>query len=89
MLNFGRIIWHTELHLRGTNHPPILYTFPHHFSIVMTRTFSPAINIETRQIEWAMYRGGAYVGVSSAVEIAAHFREKYKQPYEDWRKAHI
>jgi hypothetical protein len=55
----------------------------------MTRTFSPAINIETRQIEWAMYRAGAYVGVSSAVEIAAHFREKYKQPYEEWRKAHI
>jgi len=54
----------------------------------MPRTFSPAINIETRQIEWAMYRAGVYVGVSSAVEIAAYFREKYKKPLEGWRKAH-
>jgi hypothetical protein len=55
----------------------------------MPRTFSPAINIETRQIEWAMYRAGAYVGTSNAIEISAYFREKYKQPLEEWRKAHI
>jgi len=55
----------------------------------MPHTFSPVVNIQTRQIEWAIYRAGAYVGTSNSVEIAAHFREKYKQPYEDWRKAHI
>ena len=55
----------------------------------MPRTFSPAVNIETRQIEWAMYRGGAYVGTSNAIEISAYFREKYKQLPEEWRKAHI
>jgi len=55
----------------------------------MPRTFSPVVDIETRQLLWAMYRAGAYVGTSNAIEIAAHFREKYKQSPEDWRKAHI
>jgi hypothetical protein len=55
----------------------------------MPRTFSPVVDIQTRQLQWAMYRAGAYVGTSNSIEISAYFREKYKQPYEDWRKAHI
>ncbi len=43
----------------------------------MTRTFSPVVDIQTRKMQWAMYRNGAYVGVASAVEIAAHFRKTY------------
>jgi len=54
----------------------------------MPRTFSPVVDIQTHQIEWAMYRGGAYVGTSNAIEISAYFREKYKKPLEEWRKAH-
>jgi hypothetical protein len=54
----------------------------------MTRTFSPCINIETRQMQWAMYKNFEYVGIGSAVEISAHFRDKYSFEMEEWRKAH-
>jgi hypothetical protein len=54
----------------------------------MTRTFSPCINIETRQMQWAMYKDFQFVGIGSAVEISAHFRDKYSVEMEEWRKAH-
>jgi hypothetical protein len=55
----------------------------------MTRTFSPVVDIQTRQMQWAMYKNFEYVGVASAVEISAHFRDKYSSDVkvEEWRKA--
>jgi hypothetical protein len=53
----------------------------------MTRTFSPVVDIETRQMQWAMYKDFQFVGIGSAVEISAHFRDKYSVENEEWRKA--
>jgi hypothetical protein len=40
-------------------------------------------------MQWAMYKNFEYVGVASAVEISAHFRDKYSSDVkvEEWRKA--
>jgi hypothetical protein len=54
----------------------------------MTRTFSPVVDIQTRQMQWAMYKDFQFVGIGNAVEIAAHFRDKYSVEMEEWRKAH-
>jgi hypothetical protein len=54
----------------------------------MTRTFSPVVDIETRKMQWAMYKDFQFVGIGNAVEIAAHFRDKYSVENEEWRKAH-
>jgi len=43
----------------------------------MVRTFSPVVDIQTRQLLWAGYVNGSYVDTFSAVEIAAHFRKTY------------
>ena len=77
----------TDLHSRAVSSPPFLYTF---LSLVyiMVRTFSPVVDIQTRQMQWAMYKNFEYVGVASAVEISAHFRDKYSFEMEEWRKAH-
>jgi hypothetical protein len=56
----------------------------------MTRTFSPVVDIQTKQLIWAGYVNGSYVDTYSAVEIAAHFRKTYSSDVkvEEWRKAH-
>lgn len=43
----------------------------------MTRTFSPVVDIQTRQLIWAVYYNGTYVGLSDAVQVAGSYSEKY------------
>lgn len=50
------------------------------------RTFSPACDLQSRQIVWALFKDGSPVcakgepGILTAVEIAGFYFRKYGQP---------
>lgn len=55
------------------------------------RTFSPASDLQTRQIVWAAFKNGVPVysngepGTLSAVEIAGFYFRKYGEPLKPLR----
>lgn len=44
---------------------------------MMMRSFSPCSDLQTRQVIWAMYSNGQYLGFSSASLIANQYAKKY------------
>ena len=57
---------------------------------MLARTYSPCCYLQNRQLIWAMYNNGEYLGMSSAALIAGSFAKKYSSDVkvEEWRKAH-
>jgi hypothetical protein len=55
---------------------------------MLARTYSPCCYLKNRELVWAMYNNGKYLGISSAALIAGYFRDKYPFEMEEWRQAH-